>query len=245
MIDDRVPHASVGFGDPRALALLRSLVDLGHSVTLFPVSVVDEDWARIYEDVPREVEVLRGYGGRRLVPFFRERAGYYDCIIVSRSHNMALLRAKLGEPGGWMRDTRVIYDAEAITAIRDVGRRRLLGEDVRDAEANRLVAAELNLARGVDAVLAVSGEEQRQFEGVAPGRVHVVGHAVEVAPTMRPFHERAGILFVGSFHELSPNGDAALWFAKHVLPALRARLGDVRFTVVGQDPPAELMRLDA
>ena len=117
VIDDRVPHASVGFGDPRALALLRSLVDLGHSVTLFPVSVVDEDWARIYEDIPREVEVLRGYGGRHLVPFFRERAGYYDCIIVSRSHNMALLRAKLGEPGGWMRNARVIYDAEAITAM--------------------------------------------------------------------------------------------------------------------------------
>ena len=245
VIDDRVPHASVGFGDPRAIALLRSLVDLGHSVTLFPVSVVDEDWARIYEDIPREVEVLRGYGGRRLVPLFRERAGYYDCIIVSRSHNMALLRAKLGEPGRWMRDTRVIYDAEAITAIRDVGRRRLLGEDVRDAEANRLVAAELDLARGVDAVLAVSGEEQRQFEGVAAGRVHVVGHAVEVTPTMRPFHERAGILFVGAFHELSPNGDAAIWFTKHVLPALRARVGDVRFTIVGQDPPAELIGLDA
>ena len=168
MIDDRVPHASVGFGDPRALALLRSLVDLGHSVTLFPVSVVDEDWARIYEDVPREVEVLRGYGGRRLAPFFRERAGYYDCIIVSRSHNMALLRAKLGEPGRWMRDTRVIYDAEAITATRDVGRRRLLGEDVRDAEANRLVAAELDLARGVDAVLAVSGRNSGSLRESPP-----------------------------------------------------------------------------
>ena len=187
VIDDRVPHDTVGFGDPRALALLRSLVDLGHSVTLFPVSAADEDWARIYEDVPREVEVMLGYRGRRLAPFFRERAGYYDCVIVSRSHNMALLRAKLGEPHTWMRNARVIYDAEAITATRELGRRRLRGETVSQAAADRLVAAELALARGVDVVLAVSQDERRQFEAVVPEHVHIVRHAIALAPTASPF----------------------------------------------------------
>ena len=246
VIDDRVPHDTVGFGDPRALAILRSLVGLGHSVTLFPVSAADEDWARVYEDVPREVEVMLGYRGRRLAPFFRERAGYYDCVVVSRSHNMALLRAKLGEPHTWMRNARVIYDAEAITATRELGRRRLRGETVSQAAADRLVAAELALARGVDVVLTVSQDERRQFEAVVPEHVHIVRHAIALAPTAKPFRHRSGILFVGSFRELSSNADAVLWFATRVLPAVCERVGEaVRLTVVGQDPPDEVVRLAA
>jgi GT2 family glycosyltransferase len=245
VIDDRVPRVSFGFGDPRTVALLRALVGLGHSVTLFPVSPAAEEWSRIYEDIPEEVEVLIGYGPRRIAELFRERDGYYDGVLVSRSHNMALLRAKMGEPHTWMRNARIIYDAEAITALRDVRRRRLLGENVREAETRQLVAAELDLARGTDAVLAVSEEERRQFEGVAPGRVHVVSHAVEVISTTRSFHERTGLLFVGSFHEMSPNADAVLWFIRQVLPILRKQWGGgVPLTVVGQDPPHELLSLN-
>jgi glycosyltransferase involved in cell wall biosynthesis len=98
----------------------------------------------------------------------------------------------------------------------------------------------------MDAVLVVSQDERRQFDEVAAGRVHVVTHATESTPTPRRFHERTGILFVGSFHELSPNADAAVWFATRVLPALRGRLGDeVRFTIVGEDPPDEILDLRA
>jgi GT2 family glycosyltransferase len=246
VIDDRVPHASIGFGFPRAVALLRAMVDLGHFVTMCPVAVVDESWDSVYEDIPPEVEVLLGDGPQRLRQCFGERGGYYDCIVVSRSHNMALLRAKLGEPREWMPHARVVYDAEAITAVREIGRRRLHGETLHEADAQRLVAAELALARGVDAVLAVSQQERRQFDAVAAGQVHVVSHALEPAPTVRPFHERAGILFVGSFHELSPNADAAIWFATNALPAVRQRLGEcVGFTIVGQNPPDEVMALQA
>jgi GT2 family glycosyltransferase/glycosyltransferase involved in cell wall biosynthesis len=244
MIDDRVPHASIGFGFPRAASVVSTLTDLDHFVTFLPTTTVDEPWERAHENIPPTIEVLQGYGPRRLAEVFRERVGYYDCILVSRSHNMGLLRAKLGRPDQWMPGARVVYDAEAISAVREIGRRRLLGEDFPESNAQRLLAAEVELARGVDAVLTVSDEERRQFEEVAPGRVHVVSHLIEPGPRARSFSERTGFLFVGSFHEMSPNADAVLWFCRRVLPILCDRLAEeVHFAIVGQDPPDEVQRL--
>jgi GT2 family glycosyltransferase/glycosyltransferase involved in cell wall biosynthesis len=244
VVDDGVPRRTIGFGYPRATSLLSALVELGHFVTLLPVSEVGDSWDRVYESIPREIEVVGGKGPQRVRELFRDRDGYYDVVLVSRSHNMALLREMLGPPDRWMRNTRVVYDAEAITAAREVMRRRLLGEKISESYAQRLVAAELALARDVDAVLAVSEDERRQFEELASGRVHVVSHLIEPEPTTREFRERTGFLFVGSFHESSPNADAVVWFTTQVIPLLRERLAeDVSFTIVGQDPPDEVLRL--
>ena len=102
---------------------------------------------------------------------------------------------------------------------------------------------ELALALEAGAVLAVSEAERAAFENVCPGRVHLVGHAVPATPTPSPAENRREILFVGAFHELSPNEDAACWFLTAVLPIVRARLGDtVKVSIVGPDPPEAVAR---
>jgi glycosyltransferase involved in cell wall biosynthesis len=73
--------------------------------------------------------------------------------------------------------------------------------------------------------------------------VHVVSHAVEPRPAPKPFGERSGILFVGAFHELSPNGDAVRWFVANVLPAIRAAHPSCALTIIGQDPPDDIVNL--
>lgn len=244
MVDDRVPRRAMGFGFPRAAAMVSAMVQLGHSVTLLPTSAGDEDLERAYLDIPRRVEVVGGDVSGRVRELFAERQGEYDVVVVSRSHNMAMLRAKLGPPRAWMPGAAIVYDAEAVTARRDVTRLGLQGSPLTDAEAGRLVADELALARDVDAVMAVSELERAAFDAVCAGRVHLIGHAVEPAPSPAAAEARREILFVGAFHELSPNGDAAVWFLTEVLPLVRARLGDgVRVTIAGPDPPEALRRL--
>ena len=238
VVDDRVPRRSMGFGFPRAAALVSSLVELGHSVTLLPTSAGDEDLERAYVDIPRRVEVVSGDVSQRVRDLFQERQGEYDVVLVSRSHNVAMLRAKLGPPPAWMPGAAVVYDAEAVTAYREAARRRLQGAPMTEDEAGRLVRDELALALEAGAVLAVSEAERAAFDRVCPGRVHLVGHAVPATPTPSPAENRREILFVGAFHELSPNEDAARWFLTEVLPTLRERFGDtVKVTIVGPDPP--------
>jgi glycosyltransferase involved in cell wall biosynthesis len=215
-----VPHAWLGAGFPRALALIRALAADGHQVTLYPTIWPDDDWQAVYAELPRTVEVVLGEGWPGVRRFWAERHREFDRVIVSRPNNLRMLQRRLSP---WP-PKNLIYDAEALFALRDGG----------DA------AAEAALANGARAVLAVSAEEARHF--AAP--THVVGHALAPAPTPRPFAERAGLLFVGAFQtEDSPNSDAVRWFAREVLPEIRKRLGEVPFTVVGARPPASIRAL--
>jgi len=50
------------------------------------------------------------------------------------------------------------------------------------------------------------------------------------------------LVFVGQL-DYFPNVDGALWFARDVLPLIRATMGDVRFVIVGRNPVPELQRL--
>jgi GT2 family glycosyltransferase len=239
VFDDRVPHHALGFGFPRQAELIRALTDLGHFVTVYPLSLTTENWPSVYTDIPRTVEVMTDYGPSRLEEFWAARRGYYGAIIVSRHHNMLRLRRRLGEPSGW--GPRVIYDAEAVVALRMIAQKRAAGGTV---EAHRLIREELGVAQGVDAVIAVSELDAGLFREAGVRRVIVARHAVAPTPTARSFTERHGILFVGAFDPLSPNADSVRWFANDVLPRVEALL-EVRipFTVVGHDAPKAVRAL--
>ncbi len=53
---------------------------------------------------------------------------------------------------------------------------------------------------------------------------------------------RAELLFVGAMHR-DANVDAVRWFHDEILPRVRAEIGEVRFTIAGASPPAEIQRL--
>ena len=55
---------------------------------------------------------------------------------------------------------------------------------------------------------------------------------------------RAELLFVGAMHR-DANVDAVRWFHDEILPRVRAEVGEVRFTIAGASPPAEIQRLAA
>jgi GT2 family glycosyltransferase/glycosyltransferase involved in cell wall biosynthesis len=234
-VDDRVPHAFLGAGFPRSRQMLLALEAAGHSVTFFPLSFPDEEWDAVYQDVPPTVEVMVGWGAERLEEFLRARSGYYDRILVSRPHNMQRLRAALNGHARNGAAPRVIYDAEAIFALREAGRHRLRGGEWRQGAFAAKVREEAALARPADAVIAVSEAERALFLEAGLPRVFVLGHAVAPAPTPRPFERRSGLLFVGAVHgDDDPNADALEWFATGVLPLLRDRLsGEARLRAVG------------
>ncbi len=109
-----------------------------------------------------------------------------------------------------------------------------------------MVAREVALSAGADAVIAVSEVERNTLGNAGCPNVQIVGHAVSPAPTERRFEDRRGILFVGAFHDLSPNADGVSWFVTQVLPLLRSHLGsDLPMTVVGPNPPEGIRALES
>jgi glycosyltransferase involved in cell wall biosynthesis len=242
VFDDRVPHRSIGSGFPRAVELIQQLTELGFFVTLYPLSFPREEWDSVYTDIPRTVEVLTDYGPTRVAEFVAQRLGYYDTILVSRHHNMQRLRERLGPVATW--GARVIYDAEAVSALRDVERQKIMRAPMPESEETRIVREEIDLASGVDVVLAVSAHEKQAFVRHGIQNVVVARHAVAVAPTPGSFSERCGFLFVGAFDLLSPNQDAVVWFTREVLPQIEDILEErIPFTVVGHNLSPEIRDL--
>ncbi|MCA8407161.1 glycosyltransferase [Burkholderia cenocepacia] len=245
-IEDRVPHENLGAGYPRALDLLCALEKAGSDITLFPMFRHDESWQAIRRTVPASVEVMRDYSARELPQFLKERAGYYDAIVVCRPHNMkAFLGATNEGKSPWVNNAIIIYDAESLFSSRVLLERKLSGETVSPEDARKLVAEEIALTRPAKAIISVSEAEKRQFESQGVGPVYVLGHALEPRPTPRTFGQRADFLFVGGIHDdKSPNADSLRWFVSQIWPRVLEKLGgDLKLHIVGYNRAASVFAL--
>lgn len=237
LIDDRVPHSFLGSGFPRSRDILQSLVSFNCLVTFYPLNFPQEDWQTIYQDIPKVVEVMIDYGKKRLEAFFQERAKFYDAIIISRPHNMEIVRSVLTHHPEWFAGskTKIIYDAEAIYSLRDVQQRRLSGDRVLEQEIQLLVQQELELAKNADTIIAVSDRERQYFLESGFDSVFTLGHTVSIEPTQNCFENRQDILFVGAIHaDNSPNADSVFWFVEHILPQIQEKLNSkFKFIIAG------------
>lgn len=244
-IDERLPHPFYGAGYPRANRIVQAAHQLGWEVTVLPAIYVDEQesWSRIYSTLPAEVEVLAlpPWGPAGAARAIRERAGHYDAIFVSRPTTMRELRAVLCDE---RREPALIYDAEAIFALRDQAYAALIGKPLDAGEVSRRIAAELELARGVNLISAVSEREAQRFRECGFNAVHVLGHCAEIVRNSAPFSSRRGYLMAGAFHDdTGPNSDAVFWFVEKVLPHILEKQPDALFTVAGLNRSPRLTAL--
>ncbi len=120
VLDDVVPHPFEGSGCPRLRAILASCSSQGFEITLYPSQFPDDDWRVVAEAVPSSVEVMLRWGTAELERFLAERRGFYQALLVSRPHNLKDLAAIRERRPTLLDGVRVIYDAEALFAMRDL-----------------------------------------------------------------------------------------------------------------------------
>lgn len=232
VIDDRVPYPALGAGYPRAARILNLLHHSGWFVTHYPLTFPAEHWTELRAAFSARIEVMIGAGPMALAAFLQARAGYYDLVLVSRPHNM---RSFLHH-GGRAFAARLIYDAEAVFADREIARLALAGTPLSETRGAALRAEEMRLALAADTVLAVSGREAALFRAAGCPDVRVLGHALAPLPTAPPHGERDDLLFVGALdEEQAPNVDGLLWFVEQVMPLLDRMIGaNWRLIVAGR-----------
>ena len=121
-------------------------------------------------------------------------------------------------------------------------------------EARTLLAYERRAAMACERTFLVSEPECRRFLELAPetaGRVVAIENGVDLerfAPGHSfdtPYRDAGpNLVFVGNM-DYWPNGDAAGWFAREVMPLIRAATPQARFDVVGASPGPEVLALGA
>jgi GT2 family glycosyltransferase/glycosyltransferase involved in cell wall biosynthesis len=225
-IEDQIPLRRLGQGFVRSNDIVRTLADLGHHVTVYPLFPSQESVAAVYADMPDTVEAMYDRSLEGLEEFLKARRGYYDTIWICRTHNLDRVKPIL-ERGGTdlLAGVRIVLDTEAIAALREAAHHRLNGKAT-GFDVPAAIRAEFANAWFCQSLVAVSESEAAHLRALGFPDVAVLGHLLERAPTPRPFAERAGMLFVGALPVPdSPNLDALQWFAANVLPLVEAEQG--------------------
>jgi glycosyltransferase involved in cell wall biosynthesis len=233
-IDDCIPHPFLGAGLPRSHAILLSLAKMGHSVTLYPMSLGPEKINETQTDAYLNIEIISGHSASNLAQFLKSRPGQYDLAIISRPHNMRTLKSILKKRSVNQKIKHIIYDAEALFTYRKALKNKLLGTPLKGHKVSRMIDKELQLSVSCDAIFAVSSEEKQAFIDHGAGQTHVLKHSISISPTENHFNDRCNILFVGPMYSIdSPNTDSVRWFLNEIFPLILKRKSDINFIHAG------------
>ncbi len=241
VIDDRVPHPSLGAGYPRSSNLLNELSKMHFNISFYPLLYPEDKWDDVYTTLSSKVEVILDSGKDGLQSFLSARRDYYQYVMVSRVHNMEFFNHCLSLNPELLGDAKIVYDAEAVSAPREILRREFLGEDLSARERQELIDKELEQSRLAEKIVAVSKNEAEIFNRHGYPDTAVLGHTIAGAPGSKPFNQREGLLFIGALRdEGSPNVDSLLWFLINVFPLLEQTIPNIKLYIVGDNSAPSL-----
>jgi glycosyltransferase involved in cell wall biosynthesis len=142
-------------------------------------------------------------------------------------------------------DAKIIYDAEAVSAPREILRMEFLGEVMSAEDQAELIDKELQQSKLAEKIVAVSNNEADIFKRHGYSDTVVLGHTIASKPGSNGFIQRSGLLFVGALRdEGSPNVDSLLWFLINVFPMLEQALPGIQLNVVGDNSAPSLAAIN-
>jgi GT2 family glycosyltransferase/SAM-dependent methyltransferase len=248
VVDFRVPTWNHDSGSLRMLNIVQALIGMGARVTLMPDNFAPlQPYTKALQRMG--VEVL--YGALDINAELATIGPKLSGVILSRPHVASRWLDTIRE---FAPSAIVAYDTVDLHWLRETRRSESegLSSDVAltngslhtiGPKAEALRQIELAMIRATDATLVVSASERDQVESDVPdAKVLVVPNVHEIESFVAPPEDRTGILFVGGF-EHPPNTGAALRLVKEVMPSVWRELGDVSVTIVGPDPPPEVLAL--
>jgi GT2 family glycosyltransferase/glycosyltransferase involved in cell wall biosynthesis/SAM-dependent methyltransferase len=250
IVDHLVPMWDRDAGSVRMLAIIEALMGLDCRVTFMAENFgAPQPYTRRLQRMG--VEVL--YGALNMNAELATLGPSLSAAILSRPH----------PAGRWLDSVRefapaavVAYDTVDLHWLREarksaadlVGAGAFAGGASTDlgaigGKAETLRQLELALVRSADFTFVVSETEGEQVARDVPdARTVLIPMVHDVTPAPAPVDGRSGILFVGGFQH-PPNTDAALRLVRDVMPVVWRSRPDVKLTIVGSDPPPEVLAL--
>ena len=226
VIDDRVPHADRGSGDPRMAKMLTELVDLWPEARITVLAAIPTNAERYAAPLlERGIEVA--LADKRFDLWFERRRYHYSVVLLSRADNIYRFEQQVRRT---QPQARRIYDIEALAFRRY--------ENREDDKALRLRELELEGIKGADVVLCVSEEEAAFARMQTSVPVHVLSTYVNVLDPPPSFEQRQGVAFFGGFLAGSggPNEDAAVHLVENVMPHLWEEIPELGLEIIGANP---------
>jgi GT2 family glycosyltransferase len=238
VIDSYVPMYDREAGSKRLRELIDGFVASGERVVFLPDNIAAlEPYSG--ELQAEGVELLYYSEGdpRRSKELLLDALPTVDAVWICRPElcrkYLPLIRGHSNLP--------ILYDTIDLHHLRLRRQAELEGRD--DSEWRRVEELELTCGRASDATIVVTESEAAVFReaGVAPVAIVPTIHDV-LLESHPPFDATQGLLFIGGYNH-TPNVDAVKWLVSQVMPIVWKRAGDVHVTLLGANPPAEVLAL--
>ena len=143
-------------------------------------------------------------------------------------------------------DLPLIFNTVDLHYLRELRQADLANDEAARQAALVLRDQELELIDKCDLTILLSNDELytvREHRPEAPLTVLPVVFN-DILGAAQGYEQRRDILFIGSFPH-KPNIDAVVYFAESVFPIIKRQIPDIRFKVIGANPPEEIQRLAA
>jgi GT2 family glycosyltransferase/SAM-dependent methyltransferase len=241
VVDARTPMPDNDAGSLRMFRLMRVLTSMGCHVTFSPeIPVHGGRYGTALQAAGIEVIHAPAPSTATLEQHLERNGALYDTVILSRFYVARNWTEKVRRH---CPRARVIVDTVDLHFLRERREAGVSGARDREAALLHIRNEEIAAARAADLTLVVSDAEKEILLAEASDL------AVEVLPTIHdveatgpPFHEREGILFVGSFQH-PPNGDAIEYYAREIEPRIQRELPGLVLSVIGGDVPESVRAL--
>lgn len=238
IIDDQWPQTDRDAGSVEIVGLVSALRQLGFEPIL--AAAKQHDGAQPARDrlVAQGIRCLQPGDAGSVAQFILQRGLEVDLCVLCRvfcgGEFLELVQRHCGR-------ARVVFNAIDLNFLREQRKAEVTQDAGLGAVVQRLREREEYVIRSCDATMVVSQAELDLLADTMPDCLVVqmpLARAVQAPATH--FADRRGIGFIGSFAH-TPNLDAIRYFLAEIWPLVRRSLPDCELTIVGADPPADLL----
>lgn len=241
VVDHWVPEPDRDAGSRAMLCVLSALLDVGLIVKFWPHN---QAGTRPYTETLQQmgIGVIHGGGPESFAEWVRQNGEELDYALLSRPD----IAEDSVTPLRRYSRARVMYYGHDL----HFRRMRLQAAAMQDqsllSAAVQMERRERAIWRQVDVALYLSEEEAAMAAELEPSAVlrPVQPYGFRSFADPRPATCNQEILFVAGFAH-PPNEDAAAWFVHSVLPLIRSRVPGAILSVVGSNPTARVLDLQA
>lgn len=240
VLDNTTPETDKDAGSVTAFNLMLLFRDSGFAVTFIPQDnflYLPKYTANLQRN---GIEVIYGHYCSSVEQHLREVGDRYDVAVLFR-------------PDSWERHhqtvrqlaprAKLIYHTCDLHFLRNEREAELRQDSALRDLANRYKAIEIEALSSSDLAIVHSVAEAEVVASLVPdAQVAVFPWAIPVPGTDVGFELREHIAFVGGYQHL-PNVDAVVHFVRDILPLIRLEIPNVKFLVVGSNPPQVLQDL--
>ncbi len=244
-IDHYLPHYDQDAGSKATYLYLKALAKSGFQVYF----IGDNYWH--YPGLPYlkalndlGVEVLWGdHYAKNWKNWLTENGQWLDIVVLSRPH----ISAKYIDEVKNKTNAKIIYLGHDLHFLREEREYTINKDENVLKSAHKWKEIELSLMKKADVSWFFSDVEKKVVADIDPQiNVQIVPLYVfeEFLEPKTNKNKTKDIVFVGGFGH-KPNVDAVLWFVKKILSRIHSALPDLKFYIVGSNPPDEIKSLSS